>query len=62
MARPKDAVAEVKRIRAKVNARLMAAHRKGRLDQAIRELERDGDRALHEAMERRKAARRRKRA
>lgn len=62
MARHKDAVVEVKRIRRKINARLMAAHRKGRLDEAIREVEREGERALHEAIQRRKAARRRKQA
>lgn len=59
MARPKDAVAEVKQIRRRTNARLMAAHKKGRLDEAIGELERQGERGLRQAMERRKGAHRR---
>ena len=52
-------MAEVKRIRLKINRRLMEAHRKGRLSEAIRELEREGRRALQEAERRAKASRKR---
>lgn len=51
MARHRDrVVAEVKRIRRKISRRLMAAHRKGRLHEAVRELERKGDQLLREAV------------
>jgi hypothetical protein len=59
-ARPNDSVLEIRRIRRKINSRLMAANKKGRLDEAIGELECQGEQGLRQAMDRRKDARGRK--
>ncbi len=62
MARHKDPiVAEVKRIRRRISKRLMEADRKGRLHEAMRELERRGEALLEEAVGPVKARRLRKR-
>jgi len=55
-------VAQVKRIRRKLSRKLMAAHRKGKLHEAMRALEREGIEALKEAGKRSKPARKRARA
>ncbi len=63
MAGHKDpVVAQVKRIRRKISRELMTAHRRGKLHEAMRALEREGIEALKEASKRAKPARKRARA
>lgn len=51
MARYRDpVVAEVKRIRRKLSRRLMQAHRRGKLHEELKALEREGQRAYREAV------------
>lgn len=55
MARPKDPMmAQVRRIRRKISRELVAAHRRGKLHEAMRALEREGTEALREAARRSK--------
>jgi len=42
-------VADVKRIRRKISRRLMDAHRRGRLHEELKAMERQGERAYREA-------------
>jgi hypothetical protein len=59
MARTKDrSLVEVKKIRRKLSARLMKAHRAGRLDQELQAMDRRADQAMREAAVRGKARRR----
>jgi hypothetical protein len=56
-------LAQVKRIRRRINARLMKAQKAGRLHEAVQELQAQGRRALQEAVAHGKAGRgRRKQA
>ncbi len=59
MARTRDrSLAEIKAIRRKLSARLMKAHKAGRLDQEMRAMDRRADEAMREAAARAKARRR----
>jgi hypothetical protein len=58
MAQSKDrSLAEVKRIRRKLSARLMKAHKAGRLDQEMQALHREANATMREAAARAKASR-----
>ena len=51
MARYKDpVVAQVKKVRRELSRQLMAAHRKGKLHEEIKAMEREGERAYREAL------------
>lgn len=63
MARTKDRnLAEMKKIREKLSARLMRAHRRGRLDAEMQDLHREAQHVLREAKARARSARPRKQA